>query len=158
MTESSNIYQFIKSLAEREGVSEDRIKEIIVKAFRRSYCKEENARAELNFEFNDGLLVYRLYQIVEQVNDPEKEISKNDKLLKKGKIKGNQLFLSLDVKNFSISLSNEIRKQLLEDLGEIGQGRQFKLFKPLQGQLVRGVIQGTQENYYLVKLEKGVGH
>jgi hypothetical protein len=154
----SNIYQFIKSLAEREGVSEDRIKEIIVESFQRSYCKEENSRAELSFEFSDGLSVYRIYQIVEKVSDSEKEITKDNELLKKGKVKDNKLFFPLDVENFSISLSNEIEKQLLGSLEEIGQGRQFKIFKPLQGQIVEGVIKGTQGNYYLIKLKKGIGY
>ncbi|CAI2161736.1 1305_t:CDS:10 [Funneliformis geosporum] len=150
LTQNSNIYQFIKSLAERERVSEERIKEIIVEAFRRSYCKEENSRAELSFEFNAGLSVYRLYQIVEEVKDPEIEIAQNDKLLKKGKIKDNKLFLSLDIKNFSLSLSNEIRNQLLGDLGVIGQGRQYKIFKPLEGQkfvfLVKEVKEKVEKN------------
>nr|CAG8484564.1 10664_t:CDS:2 [Entrophospora candida] len=155
MVKSTSIYQFIKSLAEREGVSEDRIKEIIIESFRRSYCKKESSRAELNFKFNDGLSVHRLYQIVEKVNDPEKEISKNDELLKKGKVKNNKLFVPLDIKNFSNSLSDEIRKQLLGDLGEISKARQFKQFKPLEGQIVEGTIQKEQENYYLIKLKKG---
>jgi transcription termination/antitermination protein NusA len=157
LPENSNVHQFIKNLAEREGVSEDRIKEIIVESFRKSYCREENSRAELSFEFNAGLSVHRLYQIVEKVNNPEKEISKNDELLKKGQKRDGKLFLPLDVKNFSASLSNEIRKQLLGDLEEISQGRRFKVLKSLQGQIVKGTVEGTQGNYYLVRLEKGIG-
>ena len=136
-------------------MSEERIREIIIESFQGSYCKEENSQAELSFEFNNDLSVYRLYQIVEKVSNPEKEITKDNELLKKGKVKDNKLFFPLDVKSFPTSLSNEIEKKLLGSLGEISKGRQFKQFKPLEGQIVEGTIQKEQENYYLIKLKKG---
>lgn len=158
MTENNNTNQFVKKLAEREGVSEEKIKEIIIDSFRKSYCRGENAEAVLHFEFDNGLLVYRTYSIVEQVSDPSKEITKDSKLLKKAKIKNNTFFLPLDIKNLSLSLNYEIKKQLQRDIGEIQGKKQYELYKSLQGELVRGYIQDYQENYYLVKLTGGVGY
>ncbi|MEG7978409.1 MAG: hypothetical protein NY202_00345 [Mollicutes bacterium UO1] len=119
MTENSNTNQFIKQLAEREGVSEEKIKEIIIDSFRKSYCQGENVRAELYFEFDSGLSVYRRYKIVDQVNDREKELTKNNELLKEGQTKDNNFLLPLDIKNLSLSLNQEIKNRLHKDVEEI---------------------------------------
>jgi len=119
LIENNNTQQFIKQLAEREGVSEEKIKEIIIESFRASYCQGENTGAELYFEFDSGLSVYRLYKIVETINEPEKEITKNNKLIKEGKIKNNNFLLPLDIKNLSLSLNQEIKNRLRKDVEEI---------------------------------------
>ena len=119
MVENNNTEQFIKQLAEREGVSEAKIKAIIIDSFKTSYCQGENAGAELHFEFDSGLTVYRRYKIVEVINDPEKEITKDNKLLKEGKIKDNNFLLPLDIKNLSSSLNQEIKSRLRKDVEEI---------------------------------------
>ena len=119
LTENSNTYQFIKKLAERERVPEEKIKVMIIDSFRSSYCQGENAGAELHFEFDSGLSVYRRYKIVEAVKDPEKEITKDNKLLKKGQIKNNDFFLPLDIKSLSFSLNQEIKNHLHKEMEEI---------------------------------------
>ncbi|CAH1755670.1 6744_t:CDS:2 [Entrophospora sp. SA101] len=143
LTENNNTQQFIKQLAEREGVSEEKIKEIIIDSFGKSYCRGENTGAELHFEFDSGLSVYRLYKIVETITDPEKEITKDNKLLKEGKIKDNNFLLPLDIKNLSLSLNQEIKSQLRKDVEEISE-------------IIKGNIKSTQEeNYYSIDLGSG---
>jgi hypothetical protein len=161
LTESNNTHQFIKQLANREGVEEEKIKEIIIDSFRKSYCQGENSKAELHFEFNSKLSVYRCYKITETINDPQKEITKDNELLKSGQVKNEMFFLPLDIKNLSFSLNQEIKKQLQKDVEEISQGRKYKLYKPQQGKLVKGVIKSVQGvEYYLVRLleDEGTGY
>ena len=119
MAENSSTHQFIKNLAEQKGVPVAKIKEIIIESFRKSYCRGENTQADLHFEFDTGLSVYRRYQVVEQVVHPEKEITKNDKLIKKGKVKDNHFFLPLDIKNLSLLVNYEIKKQFQSNLGTV---------------------------------------
>ena len=111
--------QFIENLAHREGVPIEKIREIVIQSFRNSYYRGENTAADLHFEFNADLVVYRRYQIVEHVNNPEKEIAHNDPLLKKEQVREGVFFLPLDIKNLSFSLNQEIKKQLRNYLGEI---------------------------------------
>jgi NusA N-terminal domain len=119
LTENNSIQPFIKQLADREEVSEEKIKEIIIDSLQKSYCQGENARAELHFEFDPKLSVYRRYKIVENIVDPEKEIAKEDKLLKKGEIKEDIFFFPVDIKNLSLSLNQEIKNRLRKDVWEI---------------------------------------
>ena len=119
MAENNSTHQFIKNLAEQKGIPVEKIKEIIIESFRKSYCRGENAQADLHFEFSIGLSVYRRYQIVEQVNHPATEITKNDELTKKGKVKGDFCFLPLDIKNLSLLINHEIKKQFQSNLGVV---------------------------------------
>lgn len=130
-----------------------------MESFRASYCQGENVAAELHFEFDSKLSVHRLYKIVNQVNDSEKEIANNDELLKTGQIKGDNFLLPLDTKNLSFSINQEIKNRLRKDVGEINRERQYQLYQPQQGEIVKGNIKGLQEkNYYLVDLGQGTGH
>jgi hypothetical protein len=88
----NNTRQFIQKLAQREGVSNEKIQEIIETAFRNSYCQNENEEAVLHFEFNHGLVVYRLYRIVEKVANPHQEITRESTLFKEGEVKNEVLF------------------------------------------------------------------
>jgi N utilization substance protein A len=152
LTESNNTKQFIKQLADREGVEENKIKEIIIDSIRKSYCQGENSKAELHFEFNSGLSVFRCYKIVEKVTNPEKEITKDSELLKKGQIRDLNLLISLDIKNLSFSLNQDIKKHLRKDVEEINRERRYSIYKPQQGKLVKGKIMSFQSEYYLVRL------
>lgn len=158
MAENNNTYQFIQKLAEREGVAEEKIKEIIINSIRKTYYKKESDKVDLHIEFDKTLLVYRKYKVVPEVRDSEREIAVDSNLLKEGKTKDNIFFLPLDIRSFSLSLNYEIKKQLQKDLGIIQEEKQYNFFKPFEGQLVRGSIQNVQENYYLVNLGKGIGH
>jgi len=160
LIENNNTQQFIKQLAKREGVSEEKIKEIIIDSFRTSYCQGENANAELHFEFVDsGLSVYRLYKIVEKISDPEKETTKDNKLLKEGQMRNDCLLLPIDTKNFSYK---EILNSLRKDVEEISWAWQYKLYKPQQGEIIYKSIKGKRlfqgEEYYSVDLGKGTGY
>ena len=93
---NNNTSQFIKQLAERDGISEKKVKGIIIESFTKSYCRGENAGVHLHFEFDAKLSVYRTYKVVEKVSDSKKEIVKNDELLKKGKIKNGIFFHNFD--------------------------------------------------------------
>ena len=158
MTENNNTQQFIQKLAQREGVSPQKIQETITVTFRNSYCQGENKEADLHFEFNTDFAVYRVYKIVEKISNPEKEITKDNKLLKGGKIEGEKFFLPLDTKNLSFSLSNEIKKQLGKNLGTVQQEKQLELFKPLQGKVIQGTVQGENKGYFVVNLGKVLGY
>jgi len=119
LAEKINTHQFIENLAEQKGVPVAKIKEIVTESFRKSYCRGENSQADLHFEFDGGLSVYRRYQIVEQVAHPEKEITRNNKLIKKGQVKNNIFFLPLDIKNLSYLVNYEIKKQFQGRIGAV---------------------------------------
>lgn len=155
---TNNTQQFIQKLAQQKEVTSHLIQEIITTAFRNSYCQNENNNADLYFEFNDDLLVYRLYQIVEKVNDPIKEITRDNQLIAEGKIKGNVFFQPVDTKKISFSLSQEIKKELARNLEKIRKEKEYKIYSPLQDQIVSGHLQSIADDHYVINLGKGYGY
>jgi len=154
----NNTQQFIKQSAKREEVSEEKIKEIIVDSFRKSYCQGKNKDADLHFEFASDLAVYRVYKLVEKVTDLEKEITRDNKLLKEGKVRDNKFFLPLDVKKLFFSFNYEMKKAWERELRSTKQEKQLESFKPLQGEIIQGIVQRKDGNYYLVNVGKVLGH
>ncbi|CAG8757925.1 12190_t:CDS:2, partial [Racocetra fulgida] len=156
LTENS-IRQFIQKLAWRERISPEKIQEILAAAFRDSYCRNGNEEAVLHFEFDHDLLVYRCYQIVNRVTNPQKEITKKSKLIKEGEVKNGVLFWPLNTKNFSFAASQEIKKHFLRDLQKIQKEKEHETYSPSLGQLVVGNLQSIERDYYLFDLGKGHG-
>ncbi|CAG8728328.1 26082_t:CDS:2, partial [Racocetra persica] len=119
-------------LCAREGVSNEKIQEIIKTAFRNSYCRGENKEAELHFEFNHDLIVYRLYQIVDKVTNPHREIAPESPLLEEGKVRDNLLFYPVDTKTFSFALSKKIKEHLVWDLEKIQKEKELRKMLELE--------------------------
>lgn len=158
---NSPFSETIKKLARQKETSEERIKNLIIKSFSQFYAQKLNREVDFHFEFGDKLLVYRLYQIVNQVSDPEKEVSNSDSRLKEGKREKNTFFLPLELTDSSLDFISEIEQKVLTGLKEVSWESQFKLLQKLQQEekLVEGNIQGQKGDYYLVNLkeEKVIG-
>ncbi|CAG8804441.1 22301_t:CDS:2, partial [Gigaspora margarita] len=154
LTENST-RQFIHQLARRERVSPEKIQEILTTAFRDSYCRNGNEEADLHFDFNHDLLVYRRYQIVDQVTNPQKEITQNSELLKKGKVKNNVFFYPLNTRNFSFAASQTIKKYFARNLEKVKKEKAHEFYSPLQGQIVTGNLRNIERDYYVIDLGKG---
>src|SRR5437763_5102747 len=140
-TTENNIQQFIQKLAQRERVSPQKIREIIISSFRNSYCQGENKEVDLHFNFETDLEVYRKYKLVDKVINPEKEIALGSELLKEGKTQGDSFFLPLDIKKLSFSFNYEVKKAWERELGSVQQEKQLESFKSLPGEIIQGTIQ-----------------
>lgn len=151
----SNLSESLQRLSQTKGVSEEKIKNIICQSFRQFYEKKLNQTVDFHFEFGDKFSVYRLYQIVEKVSDPEKEIDSSDWRLKEGKSENNIFFLPLEITSFD--LASEIKKMVQEELKKISWESQSKLLQKFQQEekLVQGNLQGLRGDYYLVNLNLG---
>jgi hypothetical protein len=150
-----NTRQFIENLAKETKVPIENIQKIIIDSFRSSYCQNENKEAELHFEFNKNLEIYRLYKIVEKVNDPQKEVIFNDELIKKaGKKENNIFFCPIETQKLSFFLSKEIQKNLEKYLKDIRQKKEIQEYIALQGSLISGKIQSIEKDYCLINLGK----
>jgi len=113
----------------------------------------------LSFNFQDNLLVYRKYEIVNKVNNSETEILFNDPVLKKGEIKNNFFFLPLDIENFSFSTSQQICKELYKEVQEIQKEKQFQNLQEQKEQIIKGKISHFSNNICFIDLGSNlIGH
>jgi hypothetical protein len=111
--------QLIKDLAEREKLEESQVVELFISAIQEIYRQKTNDQKELRVIFDTNekqFLAYQVHQIVEKVNDPNKEISTESELLqnKKAQVQENCLFLPLDL--IKITSYEEILRQFRSSL------------------------------------------
>lgn len=161
MKKNNSFHQFILKLAEEKKVSEKEIQELVIESFYKSYRAEENVNARLRFRLNsEAMEVYRSYQIVEKISDPETEVIKNSKLLRAGRVENGFLLLPIDIRNLSFSFNQKFEKFLQEELENIGyQKEKDKALKILPGQLINGKIKFFEEDNCLIELEsKNIGY
>jgi len=100
---NDNTYQLIKNLAEREKIEESQVIELFISAIQEIYQQKATEPKALRVIFDSEkkqFLAYQVYRIVEEVNDPQLEITTENELLqnKKAKIQDNCLLLPLDLK------------------------------------------------------------
>lgn len=178
---NSTTYQLIKDLAEREKLEESQVVELFISAIQEIYRQKTNDQKELRVIFDTNekqFLAYQVYQIVEKVNDPNKEISTESELLqnKQAQVQENCLLLPLDL--IKITSYEEILRQFRSSLQKSQQKKWYEEFLPLQGKIVEGVVRKVvitekkrsvywdkseevvQEDYCLVNLAggKGIGY
>jgi|SRR6185436_8666870 len=121
-----NTYQLIKNLAEREKIEEGQVIELFISAIQEIYQQKETESKALRVIFDSKkkqFLAYQVYRIVEEVNDPNQEITAENELLqnKKTKTQDNCLLLPLDLKK--IVNYEEILRQFRLSLQKSQQGK-----------------------------------
>jgi len=121
-----NTYQLIKNLAEREKIEEGQVIELFISAIQEIYQQKETEPKALRVIFDSKkkqFLAYQVYRIVEEVNDPNQEITAENELLqnKKTKTQDNCLLLPLNLKK--IVNYEEILRQFRLSLQKSQQGK-----------------------------------
>jgi len=103
---------------------------------------------------------YRIYQIVEQVRDPSREITSSNKLLqnKQAKIQRNCLLLPVNLKE--IINCKEILPSFRKALQKYYQTEWYQTFLPWQGKIVEGTFREVHSQHCLVDLldQKKIGY
>src|SRR5437588_46959 len=160
---NDNTYQLIKNLAEREKIEESQVIELFISAIQDIYQQKTTEPKVLRVIFDaeeKQFLAYQVYRIVEEVKDPNQEITAENELLqnKKAQVQEDCLLLPLDLKK--IANYEEILRQFRLSLQKSQQGKWYKEFLPLQGKIVEGIVLEVYSHYCLVNLlgGKGIGY
>jgi len=123
---NNTTYQLIKNLAEREKIEESQVVELFISAIQEIYQQKTTEPKALRVTFDaeeKQFLAYQVYRIVEEVKDPNQEITAENELLqnKKAKTQDNCLLLPLDLKK--IANYEEILRQFRLSLQKSQQGK-----------------------------------
>jgi len=156
-------YSLIKRLAMEREMEEDKVIELFSSVIQEFYQQKNDPRAELNLHFDPDqkkIFPYRVYKIVEEVNDPAKEISSQDEIIqkKKGKIQDGNLLVSIDLKE--LIDYQEFLKKIRSLLNQVQKEKWSKELLPYQGKIIEGEIREIHDDYCLVNLlgGKAVGY
>jgi hypothetical protein len=152
-TNNNQTHQYIKKLAEKKEAPEKEIERIVVNSFTKYYLTGDKAGTKLHFDFKDEPKIYEVYEIVDNVNNPAKEISRNNPMISEGEIKEGKLYLLLDSDKFS-SYFKKIEEQMKKELENINWNKQQKDVEEYRKkkELVKGNVINSRNEYYIVEL------
>jgi transcription termination/antitermination protein NusA len=147
--------------SEQKKIPKSKITELFISTVQKVW--EHNSYGELKVYFDplkNQLGAYQIYQIVEQVRDPSREITSSDKLLqnKQAQIQKNCLLLPVNLKE--IINCKKILPSFRENLQKYYQTELYQTFLPWQGKVVEGVVREVHSQHCLVDLlgQKKIGY
>src|SRR3989338_3184949 len=163
--------EFIEALneiAEEKGLDKDEILKMIeaslAAAFRKDYGeKNQNIIVALEPE-TMGMKIYDVKTVVEEVEDPQKEISLTDAQSAKGGKKnrkvGDEIKTEITPKegtSFGRIAAQTAKQVIIQKLREAERNVLFSEYKAKERQLITGIVQRIEKDTVLVDLGKTTG-
>ena len=150
----------LEDLEKEKGIP----KEIFLEALENalvSACKKQNAGAvgtvEIKTNYEKGTMdFYTVRTIVEEVTDPENEISLDDaRTLKKSYKLGDKVREKLIPKDFSRIAAQTAKQVILQKLHETERDRAMNEFSDKEGELLVGVVRKLDGKNVYIEIGKG---
>lgn len=143
--------------------AESKIIEIFISTVKKVWQQKQGNSGELKMHFDPlkkQFIAHQVYQIVEQVRNPNKEIALNDELFQNKQVQIQENYLLLPVSLKEIINCKEVLPSFREALQRHYQTEWYQTFLPWQGKVVEGVIQEIHPQYCLVDLldQKKIGY
>ena len=148
----------LESLEREKNISrEDTLKTIedaLVSALRKNLGR--NALLSAHVDLEEGAIeAYQTLAVVEEVSNPEIEISLEDAKLIDSKAKiGKDVIKTLEVSDFSRIAAQIAKQVLIQKIRGIERDNLYKEFKPREGEIVTGLVRRFSDRDIIVDLGK----
>lgn len=162
---NQELLEAINEIAEEKGLDRTEILQMIesslAAAFRKDYGKkDQNIVVELNPE-TMGMKVFDIKTVVQEVADPQKEISLEDAQAQKDNYEiGDEIKADITPKtgtSFGRIAAQTAKQVIIQKLREAERNILFTEYKAKERQLITGIIQRLEKDTVLVDLGKATG-
>jgi len=157
------IKKIISQISKKKNLPEEKIKEAFEQALSYAWKKEMKAKKEkIEAKVDWGkekISFFKKLQVVEKVEQPEKEISLEDaKKIKKDAKVGDEISVEVkSVQDFGRISAQTAKQVFLQKLREIEKEIVFQEFKEKEGKVVSGIVQKVGERVVYFDLGMAVG-
>jgi transcription termination/antitermination protein NusA len=154
----NNIYQLIKNLAEREGITEKEIIDMLSLVVQDIYRQKKPTSGELKVTFDPEkkqFMAYHACHDVRKIKNPTEEFSTKSSKKNFFQDQEHSQLQPLNLKE--VTNYEEILKHLYLSLQRSRQKKLKEELMPLQGKIIEGTVQEVYHNYCLVNLPGGKG-
>ena len=158
---ASKMSDAIKQLIQERGISEDlvrkTIEESLLAAYKNKYGSMDNAVVRFSDD-GDEVTVFSRKKIVEEVEDPVREISLSDavEFNEESEI-GDELLIEVGPKEFDRSAVQSAKQKTKQTLREIQRNTLYSEFKEKVGEMIIGYYQRERNGNIFVDLGKTEG-
>ncbi|MDZ4243584.1 MAG: transcription termination factor NusA [Candidatus Doudnabacteria bacterium] len=162
---NKDFIEALNEIAEEKGLDRDEILKMIeaslAAAFRKDYGeKDQNIVVELDPE-TMGMKVYDVKTVVEEVEDPQKEIALAEtQKHKKSREVGDEIKTEITPKegtSFGRIAAQTAKQVIIQKLREAERNVLFSEYKAKERQLITGIVQRMEKDTVLVDLGKTTG-
>ena len=162
---NSDFITALNEIAEEKGLNKDEILKMIeaslAAAFRKDYGKkDQNVEVELDPE-TMGMKVYNVKSVVEEVVDPQKELTLEEARQIKKRIKVGEVLKEditpKDGATFGRIAAQTAKQVIIQKLREAERNVLFSEYKAKERQLITGVVQRLEKDTVLIDLGKATG-
>ena len=153
---AAELLEALDELQTEKGITKDymieSLKLALEAAYRKNYETEENVKVDID-EDTGVVSVYALKTIVEEVDNPDLEISlEAAKLINKRSKVGGEIKLEVTPKNFGRIAASAGKQIIIQRLREAEHDLVFTQYSDKQGEIVIGVVQRTDKMGMIVDL------
>jgi len=128
------------------------VKEALIKGAQRKFGKGTEVEVEFDPRANK-LLIYLVKLVVDQVSDPQLEISLEEaKKIKPDVVRNEKIRIPIPIKALGRSAIDTIKQTLTQRVREAERDRIYEEYKNRVGEVVKGVIKGIDRNEIIVDL------
>ncbi|UCF99280.1 MAG: transcription termination/antitermination protein NusA [Spirochaetaceae bacterium] len=158
---ASKMSDAIKQLIQERGISEDlvrkTIEESLLAAYKNKYGSMDNAVVRFSDDGNE-VTVFSRKKIVEEVEDPVREISLSDAIeFNEESEIGDELLIEVSPKEFDRSAVQSAKQKTKQTLREIQRNTLYSEFKERVGEMIIGYYQRERNGNIFVDLGKTEG-
>ncbi len=156
--QNKDLLMALESLEREKNISrEDTIKTIedaLISALRKNFGKTALLTAKIDPE--EGTIeAYQTLVVVDEVSNPEVEISLEDAKKENPKAKiGQEIIVTVDVEEFSRIAAQIAKQVLIQKVRGIERDNLYKEFKPREGEVVTGLVRRFSDKDIVVDLGK----
>jgi N utilization substance protein A len=157
------IKKIITQISKRKNLPEEKIKEAFEQALSYAWKKEmkmkkEKIETKIDWE-KEKIRFFKKLQIVEKIENPEKEINLEEaKKIKKDSKVGDEILIEVECPESFGRISAQTAKQVfLQKLKEIEKEVVFQEFKEKEGKVVSGIVQKVEEKAVYFDLGQATG-
>jgi N utilization substance protein A len=157
------IKKIITQISKKKNLPEEKIKEAFEQALSYAWKKEmkmkkEKIEAKIDWE-KEKIRFFKKLQIVEKIENPEKEIDLEEaKKIKKDSKVGDEILIEVEPPESFGRISAQTAKQVfLQKLREIEKEVVFQEFKEKEGKVVSGIVQKVEEKAVYFDLGQASG-
>lgn len=159
--EKLNAVKLLEALDElqaNKGITKEYMIESLKMALEAAYKKNYETGEEVNIDIDESLgtiIVYATKKVVEQVVNPEVEISLEDaKIISKKAKKGMELKIEITPKDFGRIAASTGKQIIIQRLREAERDLVYTQYSDKQGEIVVGVVQRIDKVGMIVDLGK----
>jgi len=158
--DSVEILQIVESVAREKNISKDSLlsamEQAVQAAGRRKYGNEHNIKAEINRK-NGEMILFRVLDVVEDVENFFTQISLHDAIEKKNDAKiGDEIYELLPPIDLGRVAAQAAKQVIIQRVSEAERERQYEDFKGRKGEVLSGVVKRVEfNNDIIVELGRG---